>query len=215
MNLFGNALKYTDVGWVKIRLQSQDIIPIETQSQQSIITITISDSGRGISQEFLNSQLFTPFSQENSLNPGTGLGLSILLQIVQSLGGTVDVQSKLGVGTEVKICLTIDQALISPQSLPLGAKHENSVMSVRKNTHGLTLGLVGFHASLNTCGTPASSLQLEPELALSIRASLESMATLRFGMKVTASESWDVSPPDIYIANESESSLESLRGLLY
>ncbi|OBT44393.1 hypothetical protein VE00_07055 [Pseudogymnoascus sp. WSF 3629] len=212
MNLFGNALKYTDVGWVKIRLQSQDIIPIETQSQQSIITITISDSGRGISQEFLNSQLFTPFSQENSLNPGTGLGLSIVLQIVQSLGGTVDVQSKLGVGTEVKICLTLDQALISPQSLPLGAKHENSVMSVRKKTHGLTLGLVGFHASLNTCGTPASSLQVEPELALSIRASLESMATLWFGMKVTASESWDVSPPDIYIANEKPGLLSQFGG---
>lgn len=52
MNLLGNALKY-DVGWVKISLQSKDIIPIKPQSQQSIITITISDSGRGISQEFL------------------------------------------------------------------------------------------------------------------------------------------------------------------
>ncbi|KFY87320.1 hypothetical protein V500_07034, partial [Pseudogymnoascus sp. VKM F-4518 (FW-2643)] len=173
-----------------------------TQSQQSIITITISDSGRGISQEFLNSQLFTPFSQENSLNPGTGLGLSIVLQIVQSLGGTVDVQSELGVGTEVKICLTIDQAPINPHSLALGAKHENSVMNVRKKTSGLTLGLVGFHASLSTSGTPASSLKVEAQLALSIRASIEGMATLWFGMKVTASEAWDVSPPDIYIANE-------------
>ena len=215
MNLFGNALKYTDTGWVKISLQSQDVISIDTQSQQSIITITISDSGRGISQEFLNSQLFTPFSQENSLNPGTGLGLSIVLQIVQSLGGTVDVQSELGVGTEVKICLTIDQAPINPHSLALGAKHENSVMNVRKKTSELTLGLVGFHASLSTSGTPASSLKFEPQLALSIRASIEAMATLWFGMKVTASEAWDVSPPDIYIANESESSLESLRWLLY
>lgn len=204
MNLFGNALKYTDAGWVKISLQSQDIIPIDTQSQQSIITITISDSGRGISQEFLNSQLFTPFSQENSLNPGTGLGLSIVLQIVRSLGGTVDVQSELGVGTEVTICLTLDQALINPQSVALGAKHENSVMSVRKKTCGLTLGLIGFHASLRTSETAASS-------PLSIWASLESMATLWFGMKVTASESWDVSPPDIYIANESESSPESFK----
>jgi signal transduction histidine kinase len=72
MNLFGNALKYTDAGWVKISLQSKDIKPIKSQSQQSIITITISDSGRGISQEFLHNQLFTPFSQENSLNPRIG-----------------------------------------------------------------------------------------------------------------------------------------------
>lgn len=215
MNLFGNALKYTDAGWVKISLQSQDVISTDTQSQQSIITITISDSGRGISQEFLNSQLFTPFSQENSLNPGTGLGLSIVLQIVQSLGGTVDVQSELGVGTEVKICLTIDQSPINPHSLALDAKHENSVMNVRKKTSGLTLGPMGFHASLSTSGTPDSSLKVEPQLALSIRASIEGMATLWFGMKVTASEAWDVSPPDIYIANESESSLETLGWLLY
>ncbi|KFZ05419.1 hypothetical protein V502_09964, partial [Pseudogymnoascus sp. VKM F-4520 (FW-2644)] len=83
-------------------------------------------------------------------------------------------------------------------SLALGAKHENSVMSVRKKTCGLTLGLIGFHASLSTSETAASS-------PLSIWASLESMATLWFGMKVTASESWDVSPPDIYIANENPS----------
>jgi signal transduction histidine kinase len=143
MNLLGNALKYTDVGWVKISLQSKDIIPIKPQSQQSIITITISDSGRGISQEFLNSQLFTTFSQENSLNPGTGLGLSIVLQIVRSLGGTIDVQSELGVGTEVKVSLTLDQELTAPQSLIIGVKYENSVISVREKTSGLTLGLVG------------------------------------------------------------------------
>jgi signal transduction histidine kinase len=204
MNLFGNALKYTDAGWVKISLQSEDIKPTKSQSQQSIITITISDSGRGISQEFLHGQLFTPFSQENSLNPGTGLGLSIVLQIVRSLGGIIDVQSELGIGTEVKVSLTLNQALISPQPLALDAKYESSVMGMRKKTSGLTLGLVGFDIS-------SGISKVEPEPSLSLRESLKSMAIHWFGMKVTASESWGTSPPDIYIANESESSLESLR----
>jgi signal transduction histidine kinase len=204
MNLFGNALKYTDAGWVKISLQSEDIKPTKFQSQQSIITITISDSGRGISQEFLHGQLFTPFSQENSLNPGTGLGLSIVLQIVRSLGGIIDVQSELGIGTEVKVSLTLNQALIPPQPLALDAKYESSVMGMRKKTSGLTLGLVGFDIS-------SGISKVEPEPSLSLRESLKSMAIHWFGMKVTASESWGTSPPDIYIANESESSLESLR----
>ncbi|KAH8591930.1 hypothetical protein B0O99DRAFT_597767 [Bisporella sp. PMI_857] len=202
MNLFGNALKYTDAGWVKISLQSKDIKLTKSQSQQSIITITISDSGRGISQEFLHSQLFTPFSQENSLNPSTGLGLSIVLQIVRSLGGTIDVQSELGVGTEVKVSLTLNQALIHPQPLALDAKYESSVMKVRKKTSGLTLGLMGFDVSLGISGTGASTLDVEPELSLSLQASITSMATDWFGMKVTVSELWETSPPDIYIANE-------------
>jgi signal transduction histidine kinase len=210
MNLFGNALKYTDAGWVKISLQSEDIKPTKSQSQKSIITITISDSGRGISQEFLNSQLFTPFSQENSLNPGTGLGLSIVLQIVRSLGGTIDVKSELGVGTEVKVSLTLNQALNPLQSLSTDAKYESSVMGVRKKTSGLTLGLVGFDISSGISGTGAGTLKVEPELSLSLQASLKIMATHWFGMKVTTSESWEASPPDIYIANESESSLVSL-----
>lgn len=200
MNLFGNALKYTDSGWVKVSLKSKDVKPTSPSSpQQSVISITVSDSGRGISQEFLSSHLFTPFSQENSLNPGTGLGLSIVLQIVRSLGGTIDVQSEQGVGTEVKVSLTLNQTPIASQPLPLDTKYENLVMSVRKKTRGLTLCLVGF-----------GTLKVKPEPESSLQASLEGMATHWFGMKVTASQSWEASPSDIYIANESEPSLKSL-----
>ncbi|RDL38283.1 Uncharacterized protein BP5553_02623 [Venustampulla echinocandica] len=189
MNLFGNALKYTDAGWVKISLQSKDIMPINHQSQRSIITIIISDSGRGISQEFLNSQLFTPFTQEDPMNPGTGLGLSIVLQIIRSLGGSIDVQSKPGLGTEVK-------------SLAPDTKYKNPVMSARRKTSGLTLGLVGFHASSSIPGARAGTVKVKPELDLPLQESLENMATDWFDMKVTAPESWEASPPDIYIANE-------------
>lgn len=133
-----------------------------------------------------------------------------MLQIVRSLGGTIDVHSELGVGTEVTVSLTLNQAAIPPRPLALDAKYENSVMGVRKKTSGLTLGLVGFEVYSGISGSPAGILQVEPELSLSLKASLKSMATHWFGMKVTASESWEVSPPDIYIANESESPLESL-----
>lgn len=211
MNLFGNALKYTDAGWVRVSLQSKDIKPTSSSSsQQSIISITVSDSGRGISQEFLSSHLFTPFSQENSLNPGTGLGLSIVLQIVRSLGGTIDVQSEQGVGTEVKVSLTLNQSPIASQPLPLDAKYENLVMNVRKKTSGLTLCLVGFDIHSGMSRTRAGTLKVEPEPELSLQASLEGMATRWFDMKVTTSQSWEASPSDIYIADESESSRKSL-----
>ncbi|KAF3481560.1 uncharacterized protein GIQ15_04319 [Arthroderma uncinatum] len=149
MNLFGNALKYTDAGWVKISLRSEDIKPTSPshphpQPLVSIITIIVSDSGRGISQEFMHSHIFTPFTQENPLNSGTGLGLSIVLQIVRSLGGTIDITN------------------------------------------------VSETSSMPNIKPGASSL----------KASLEDMCTMWFNMKVTAPQSWQASPPDIYIANE-------------
>jgi signal transduction histidine kinase len=205
MNLFGNALKYTDAGWVYVSLQSKDIEPTLSQSPQSAITIIVSDSGRGISQEFLHGHLFTPFSQENSLNPGTGLGLSIVLQIVHSLGGTIDVQSKQGVGTEVKVSLTLNQVPLPPQSPTLDAKYENFLMGVGKRTSRLNLCLVGFNVYSGISGTRLGLGQVGSLPALSLQASLERMATQFFGMKVNTSQSWESSPSDIdiYVVNES------------
>ena len=131
---------------------------------------------------------------------------------MRSLGGTIEVYSELGVGTKVKVSLTLTQAPIPPPPLALDAKYKSSVMRVREKTSGLTLGLVGFDVDSGSSGTHASIPKVEPEPSLSLKASLESMTTHWFGMKVTASESWEASPPDIYIENESESSLESLGG---
>ena len=48
----------------------------------NMATITISNTGKGISPDSLRSKLYTPSAQENTLAPGTGLGLSILGGIV-------------------------------------------------------------------------------------------------------------------------------------
>jgi signal transduction histidine kinase len=142
MNLIGNSLKFTEAGWIKISLRSSDIMLTPSQPQQSLIAIAVSDSGRGMSQEFLHNHMFTPFVQEDVMNPGTGLGMSVVLQIVRSLGGKIDVKSEQGVGTEVKVSLTLTQAGLK---LPMKGQYESFVSEVREKTSGLTLGLVGFH----------------------------------------------------------------------
>lgn len=62
LNLTTNALKYTDDGWVRLRLVRED----------GRTVLRIADSGRGISREFLKNSLFTPFMQEMNLHSGTG-----------------------------------------------------------------------------------------------------------------------------------------------
>ena len=110
MNLLGNALKYTSHGYVHVNLET-------TESGQengaeavarSMVTLTVTDTGKGISSEFLRSKLFTPFTQENSLSSGTGLGLAIVKSIVSLLEGEIAIDSEVGRGTsKFPPCLTV------------------------------------------------------------------------------------------------------------
>ncbi|KAF2232035.1 hypothetical protein EV356DRAFT_489331, partial [Viridothelium virens] len=109
MNLVGNALKYTKQGFIQVQLsttqqEKRGHTPDE-DNPISLITLKVTDSGCGISPEYLRTKLFTPFSQENSLAPGTGLGLSLVQSIVTMLDGEIDVKSQLNAGTQVTVQL--------------------------------------------------------------------------------------------------------------
>lgn len=108
MNLLGNALKYTSHGYVNISLTAKEnedfqapgvSSPGNENIPRSIICLTVRDTGKGISPEFLRSKLFMPFAQENSLSSGTGLGLSIVRKIVSLLEGEITIDSEVGRGT--------------------------------------------------------------------------------------------------------------------
>jgi len=102
MNLLGNALKYTEAGFVAISLvQSGDT------SQHMNLSLTVEDSGRGMSADFQKTKLFSPFSQEDPFAAGTGLGLSIVKQIVESLRGEITVKSTVKVGTQIHVTLQL------------------------------------------------------------------------------------------------------------
>jgi signal transduction histidine kinase/CheY-like chemotaxis protein len=109
MNVFGNAIKYTDYGMIRVSLKSEPLPYSDPDGPDlgSMVTFTISDTGKGISPDFLRSKLYTPFAQENSLAPGTGLGLSIVRGIVTMLGGTISFRSEIGLGSEVTISLPL------------------------------------------------------------------------------------------------------------
>lgn len=102
MNLLGNALKYTDAGFVGVSLQ------VESETENSTrVRLRFVDSGKGMSLEFQRTRLFSPFSQEDPFASGTGLGLSIVRQIVDALDGTISVSSTQNHGTEVDVILTL------------------------------------------------------------------------------------------------------------
>lgn len=102
MNLFGNALKYTRSGTIELALQLREMPDLQGNHRPHIV-FGVKDTGIGMSAEYQRYFLFQPFAQENILAPGTGLGLSIVKQIVGSMGGRLEVQSAIGVGTQISV----------------------------------------------------------------------------------------------------------------
>ncbi|HLO52402.1 MAG TPA: GAF domain-containing protein [Kamptonema sp.] len=82
-------------------------VTIRTESADKLVTISIRDSGVGISPE-IQSKIFDPFFTTKPVGQGTGLGLSICYQaIVKDHGGTIRCYSKVGEGTEFVVQLPL------------------------------------------------------------------------------------------------------------
>jgi len=98
MNLIGNAVD---------AISGAGTIAITTRQTSSVFSISIRDTGAGIS-EAIRSKIFDPFFTTKPVGQGTGLGLAISYGIVQDHGGSIDVQSEIGVGTEFLVRIPLD-----------------------------------------------------------------------------------------------------------
>ncbi|KAH7312535.1 hypothetical protein B0I35DRAFT_58702 [Stachybotrys elegans] len=132
MNVLGNALKFTTEGSVLVRLEQ------EHSETGSYLKMSISDTGRGIGARFLQYDLFRPFQQENALDSGAGLGLSLVRQIVELLGGSVDVESCQASGTVVRLRLPFTQT-VTPGFVdnPTFQQQLTALEGLRVSLHGM------------------------------------------------------------------------------
>ena len=100
-NLIGNAVKFTERGSVKLRVEN---------AQGGMVHFSVEDSGIGIEPETL-AQLFQPFFQGDSSTTrrfgGTGLGLVIARQLVDAMGGGIGVESRVGEGSRFHFTLPL------------------------------------------------------------------------------------------------------------
>lgn len=119
-NLVSNALKFTEQGFVKIKVSGSR--PINSRME---VFIEIIDSGIGISQVAL-SKLFRRFTQAGRDTHrkfgGTGLGLAISKGLVELMGGRIDVSSEPGVGSVFTVYLNM--VATSQVNTPVQAKVE-------------------------------------------------------------------------------------------
>jgi two-component system, sensor histidine kinase and response regulator len=102
INLCYNAIKFTEQGKVSISMW------LATDGQHEKLEFAVADTGRGIPAERIKS-IFEPFAQADDMETrtatGAGLGLAICTELVKRMGGELDVESQIGVGSVFRFTL--------------------------------------------------------------------------------------------------------------
>ncbi len=100
INLVGNAIKFTERGQVAVEARG-NVERDVTQQERFRLLVSVRDTGIGIAKDF-QSRLFDIFSQAEESTTrrfgGTGLGLAISKQLVEMMGGSIQIESELGHG---------------------------------------------------------------------------------------------------------------------
>jgi two-component system NtrC family sensor kinase len=112
MNLLVNAQHATDSGGrvtVQTRMNEPQHVGEEGAVKKPMAEITITDTGCGISKENLQ-RIFDPFFTTKGVGKGTGLGLSVSHGTIAAHGGIIEVDSEVGVGSEFRIYLPLDDS---------------------------------------------------------------------------------------------------------
>ncbi len=135
VNLLGNAIKFTQKGYVKLSVWTENpqlINDRKGNTEEFIdLVIEIEDTGIGISREF-QEKLFDAFQQQEETNVkvfgGTGLGLAITKRLVELMNGSITITSRLGKGSTFKVVIPdmaylrdfeshVTELFIDPQSV--------------------------------------------------------------------------------------------------
>ncbi|PWY83542.1 putative sensor histidine kinase/response regulator [Aspergillus heteromorphus CBS 117.55] len=198
MNLFGNALKYTRTGYIRL-LMKKDTLKGQDGNRMPAVRMIFSDSGRGMSQDFLTHHLYSAFLQEDTTSPGLGVGLHLVHQIVRSLSGSIHFSSEIDRGTQVDVVLPV----MAPEQ-PLSSS-PNPYEPLREKISGMTI-------SLFTRSSQQGNLGFDPVVLDDILINLRRMMSGWFGLRVLTREELDTTKPDFTIVTEREYCDHYLRG---
>ncbi|KAL5046499.1 hypothetical protein BDW71DRAFT_64071 [Aspergillus fruticulosus] len=177
MNILGNALKYTDKGFVEISVSLLDP-PMGSNSDSAVAHLSFADSGRGMSREFLRNKLFSPFAQEDPLSEGAGLGLSIVKQLVTFFKGSIDVKSEFGVGTQVDIFIPVQ--LVSDVSATGAFGPEFDMLPKT------SISLIGLDAYPELSEEPTGTLSLEAKRRICVQSFFTNLLSEKRDWKISS-----------------------------
>jgi two-component system sensor histidine kinase RpfC len=164
-NLLGNAVKFTQAGWVDVRIK-----PARNTFRNSAygLRFEVEDTGIGIAPEN-QDRIFESFQQEDSSTTrrfgGTGLGTAIAKELVNLMGGKIGLRSQVGAGTLFwfELPFSVSQSLATP---PVGFQQEH-VLVIGKSD-----AAAAICSQLASWGASAAAVASGEIAAAEVRASL-------------------------------------------
>jgi hypothetical protein len=153
INLLGNAIKFTHEGEIRIQCSLDKNNQNEKDDDQVSLLFEVIDTGIGISNE-QRKVLFEPFSQVDGSTTrkygGTGLGLSICLQLVELMGGRINVSSVPGQGSDFYFSIRVSK--LRPQLNCKGSQlegyNEERNMLLKRIGHYKVLAISKYYATI-------------------------------------------------------------------
>ena len=188
LNLLSNAIKFTDSGQVTLQISSRSReMSIQEEENHNCLNyqtfrFEVTDTGIGINTEQLERifQAFEQVSAQKSQNEGTGLGLAISKQLVESMGGKLQVRSALGQGStfwfevDLPVLITVIKREAGQSSQIIGYQGQRRHLLVVDDLEDNRLVLqnllepLGFEVTLGENGQQEIELaqQIQPDCIL-------------------------------------------------
>lgn len=216
INLVGNAIKYTEKGFVRVR------ITVSQDSQR--LLFEVADSGIGIPREDWEL-VFRPFRQVESDKTrrfgGTGLGLSISSRLAALMGGRIDLESEPGVGSAFTFSFPLDPVatIRRPDSPPapkrLLSLKGGTVLLVDDEPHNLTIMkefLSGQETKVLQASDGVEAMALMAEVPIDVLVTdiqMPRMSGMELIQRVRQRKAWENLPVVVVTASTLNSDLEA------
>ena len=192
INLAGNSAKFTETGYVAIRIED-----LNKYEQRDGLRVSVIDTGVGIREEDHN-KLFGAFQQVdmkmNRNKGGTGLGLSISKNLVQLMGGSIGVESQYGKGS----CFYINVPQTVVDSTSCGTKYKKLFDAAKE-----------LNLKTNSVFTSAENLTVIPVVSLLNRSEFAGL----FAEK-TSEAKFNASEAKVLVVDDNEVNIQVAQGLL-
>ncbi|KAJ5213487.1 hypothetical protein N7449_000656 [Penicillium cf. viridicatum] len=198
MNLLGNAMKWTRTGLIEVSLSQA---AAQTQADTHLVHLRVTDTGQGISQDFLRNSAFSPFAQEDALSEGVGLGLCVVHKLVTFLGGDLKMKSESGVGTQVDVYIPAQRP---KDHVPSKLFDDLSSLGIQRHKDTLKACLIGFNGYPDLTETPTGIPSSDAKRKLSIQSTLTNVLMVRLGWHIILAESLEKGEGDIAVIEEAK-----------
>ncbi len=160
LNVVGNAVKFTERGWVEIALDGRP-----RDDGKLLLELAVSDTGIGIDPARI-PMLFQRFAQGDATVArqygGTGLGLAISRRLIEAMGGTIDAAPRPGGGSVFRFSIVVSpqDGPSPPETLPLGGRRCLVVDDLALNREILTRQLESLGALADAASDGPEALDL-------------------------------------------------------